>query len=202
LSPKIIYTCLFVLVTACNSQGKRNISASLLIDSAASITKKYTDTSHFEDAIKLLEQATKIDSNNVEAYRKKFFFQASLGKFSDASKTLTYLIKFKPDSAELYFQAGIFHELNNDTIDTKQYFSKAILFYKTTLDTMDKKNPYWFYNWKCSAVSMIMAGQGYIIHDFLKKNCKTAFDSSIFDIETLSKSKEDMLQIIRAKYSH
>jgi tetratricopeptide (TPR) repeat protein len=202
MNSKIIYTCLFALATACNSPGKKNISTRLLIDSAASITKNYTDTSRFEDAINLLGQATTTDSTNMEAYRKMFFFQASLGKFSDASKTLTYLIKFIPDSAELYFQAGIFHELNYETLEAKQSFSKAILLYKAMVDTMDKKNPYWFYNWKCSAVSLIMVGQENIIHDFLKENCTTAFDSSIYDIETLSKSKEEILQTIRAKYSH
>jgi len=29
--------------------------------------------------------------------------------------------------------------------------AKAVLLYQFTLDTMDKKNPYWMYAWKMSA---------------------------------------------------
>jgi hypothetical protein len=45
-----------------------------------------------------------------------------------------------------------------------------------------------------------MAGQERIIHDFLKVNCTSAVDSSFYDIETLTKTKEELLKSIRIKY--
>ncbi len=177
------------------------MSIKQLTDSATAITKHYTDTLKFADAIKLFNQAISLDSNNLNAYSKKFFLEFSLGNFRDAEQTLRKLILLRPDSAELFAYAGFFQEFRQDTIESKKSFSKAVLLYKATLDTMDRKNPYWLYDWKMSAICTIMAGQEKIIHDFLKENCTSAFDSSIYDVETLTKTKDEILQSIRTKYS-
>ncbi|MCA6462699.1 MAG: hypothetical protein IM571_00010 [Chitinophagaceae bacterium] len=178
------------------------MSAQQLTDSAASITKHYTDTTKFHDAIKLLNQAILLDTNNFISYSKKYFLEFSLGQFSKAEHSLIKLIELRPDSAELYAHAGFLQELAHDTTESKKSFGKAILLYKVTLDTMDKKNPNWLNAWKMSAICTIMAGQEKIIHDFLKVNCTSAVDSSFYDIETLSKTKQEFLEFIRSKYSH
>lgn len=64
---------------------------------------------------------------------------------------------------------------------------------------MDKKNPLFAY-WKNSAACLILGRQGQIIHDFLKENCKTAFDSPIYDYEVLSKNRDALLQTFRERY--
>jgi tetratricopeptide (TPR) repeat protein len=176
------------------------MSVQQLTVSAVSITKHYTDTTKFHDAIKLFNQAISLDSNNFNSYSKKFFLEFSLGEFSDAERSLNKLIKFRPDSAELFSHAGFFQEFRYDTTESKKSFAMAVLLYKVTLDTMDKKSPLWMYNWKSYALCIIMAGQERIIHDFLKVNCTSAVDSSFYDIETLTKTKEELLKSIRIKY--
>jgi len=197
----ILYIVPLVGLYACDNFNKSNISARTLNDSAISITKQYKDTSKFIEAIALLDQAIHKDSTNFEYYKNKYFFEASLGNSKSALNTIGHLLKFKPDSADLHFQAGILQQLYQDTIQAKISFQKATTLYKATLNTMDKKSPYWFYDWRLWAVSMIMINQDKVIHDFLKENCTTPIDSSIYHIELLSKSKEEILKLLEQQYS-
>jgi tetratricopeptide (TPR) repeat protein len=200
LKTTTIFAIAFILLTACKNSNQESLSAKQINDSVITLTNGYQDSSKFKQAIKLLNDAIRLDSNYFDSYSKKVFFETAIGDFNGASKTSTQLIKFKPDSADLYFQRGLFKELINDSLSSKPDFSKGVFLYKLTLDTMDKKNPYWFAYWKNSAVCLILAGQGKIIHDFLRQNCKTPFDSSIYDVEVLSKSRADLLQMFRDKY--
>lgn len=197
----LIYLFLFCSIVSCNFSSKGPVSVQQLTDSAASITKHYTDTIKFIDAIELFKQAILLDSNNINSHSKKYFLEFSSGQFKEAEQTLAKLIMLRPDSAELFAHAGFFQEFRQDTIESKKSFAKAVLLYKATLDTMDKKSPYWMYEWRMSAICTIMAGQEKIIHDFLKENCTSAFDSSFYDVETLTKTKDEILQSIRTKYS-
>jgi len=190
----------FILFTACNNSNQQSLSVKEINDSVITLTNHYQDTAKFKQAINLLNEAIHLDSNHFDSYSEKLFFETAVGDFESASTTSTQLIKMKPDSADLYFQRGLFKELINDSVSSMPDFAKAVVLYKTTLDTMNKKNPYWFAYWKNSAASLILAGQGQIIHDFLKQNCKTAFDSSIYDYEVLSKNRDELLQAFRDKY--
>lgn len=192
----------FILLIACRSQNRQHLSVKAINDSVVTLTRHFQDTSKFEEAISLLDDAIKIDSNYYDSYAKKLFFETSLGDFKNASITSSRIIKFKPDSADLYFQRGFFKELTNDTISSKQDFGKAALLYKLALDTMNKRNPFWFTYWKYSAICLIMIGQDQIIRDFLKQNCTTALDSSIYDAKVLTKSRQELLMTIREKYMH
>ncbi len=200
MKTKTAFATAFILLAACNNSNQQTLSVKEINDSVISLTNHYQDTSKFKQAINLLNDAIHLDSNHFESYCKKVFFETALGDFNSASETSTQLIKFKPDSADLYFQRALFKELINDSLSSKPDFSKAVLLYKLTLDTMDKKNPYWFAYWKNSAACLILAGQGQIIHEFLRQNCKTAFDSTIYDIQVLSKSRDELLQTFRDKY--
>ncbi|MEJ0103882.1 MAG: tetratricopeptide repeat protein [Bacteroidota bacterium] len=197
----IFFITHFCLTVSCNFPGKQNVSVKQLTDSATSITKHYTDTTRFNDAIKLFDQAIFLDSNDLNSQSKKYFLEFSLGQFKEAEKCLIKIIMLRPDSAELYAHAGFFQEFRHDTIESKKSFAKAILLYKTTLDTMDRKNPYWMYDWKMSAICTIMAGQEKVLRDFLKEHVTSAFDSSFYDIETLTKTKEELLESVKTKYS-
>lgn len=199
MKTKTVFATVFILLTACNNSNQQSLSIKEINDSIIALTNHYQDTSKFRRAINLLNEAIHLDSNHFESYRKKIFFETALGDFNGASKTSTQLIKFKPDSADLYFQRGLFKELIKDSLSSKPDFSKAVLLYKLTLDTMDKNNPYWFAYWKNSAVCLILAEQGQIVHEFLRQK-KTAFDSTIYDIEVLSKGRNELLQIFRNKY--
>jgi tetratricopeptide (TPR) repeat protein len=200
LKTKAAFAIALILLTACNNSNQHSLSVKEINDSVIALTNHYQDTSKFKQAINLLNDAIHLDSNHFESYSKKVFFQIAIGDFDGASKTSTQLIKFRPDSADLYFQRGLFKELINDSLSSKPDFSKAVLLYKLTLDTLDKKNPYWFAYWKNSAVCLILSGQGQIIHEFLRQNCKTAFDSTIYDAKVLTQNRNELLQLFRDKY--
>jgi len=190
----------FILLTSCNNSNPQSLTVNQINDSVISLTNQYQDTSKFLQAISIINSAIRLDSNHYESYCKKVFFETALGDFNGASKTLTHLIKLKPDSADLYLQRGLFKELNYDSLTSKPDFAKAVLLYKLTLDSMDNKNPYWLAYWKNSAACLILEGQGQIIHEFLKENCKTSVDSSIYDINILSRNRDELLQTFRSKY--
>lgn len=198
----IPYLGLTLLISACNMSGDVRTSAKKLRDSAIALTNEYQDTAKFEEAIALLEKAIKIDSTNFYYYRDKYFFESCLRRSDLALKTIGYLLKFKPDSAELYFHAGVLQTINKDTLLAENSFKKAAILFKLTLDTMDRKSPYFFYDWRLWAASMIMINEGDIIHHFLKENCTTPMDSSIYYPETLSKSKDELIQMMIMQYSH
>ena len=96
-----------LLLAACNMSGKPEFLAKNLNDSAVAITNRYHDTAKFREAIRLLDQAIELDSTKFEFYRNRYFFESSLGESKLALQTIGHLLRFRPDSADLHFQAGI-----------------------------------------------------------------------------------------------
>lgn len=191
-----IILCCFV---GCNTNPLRNYSATRLNDSALSVTNHFKDTSKFTHAIYLLNMAIERDSTIFEVYKNKFFFEVSLGNYVSAIQTNKKLISFRPDSADLYLQDGIFSQYLLDTLQAKNSFVKATLLYKATMDTLKTNSPYFFYDWKMWAYSMIMTGHEDIIHEFLKKNCTNGIDSAIYNPQMLGKTKQALVDTINKR---
>jgi len=191
----IVIFVLYILV-GCNLSSTKTFSAIELNDSAVAITNHYKDTSKFEQAIALLNKAIKRDSTIFDLYKNKYFFEISLGDYASAFQTNNRLLSFRPDSADLYFQAASFGQFLQDTIQAKSSFKQAAFLYKATLDTMKAGSPYYFYYWKLWACSMIMTGHEIIIHDFLRKNCTNSLDSAIYNPEMLNKSRQELQEFM------
>ena len=189
------------ILFGCNNSAKR-ISAIELNDSAVAITKHFEDTSKYEQAIALLNQAIKQDSTIFDLYKNKYFFEVTLGNYKSALNTNNRLIAFRPDSADLFFQAATFEQFFQDTILAQKSFERAAILYKKTLDTMNAKSPYYFYDWRLWACSMIMIGQESIIHEFLKENCTNKIDSTIYHPEMLSKTKQELKQVMNKQLTN
>ena len=194
-------TILFLscILLRCNIPSTKTFSARELNDSALAITDNFKDTSKFEQAIALLNKAIKQDSTIYDLYKHKYFFEVTLGDYRSALKTNNRLIAFRPDSADLYFQAATFEEFFLDTIQAKTSFTKAALLYKATLDTMKAKNRFYFYNWKLMAWSMIMSGHETIIHDYLREYCTSSMDSAIYNPEILGKTKQELHEFMNQR---
>lgn len=197
----------FGFLVGCISQVTIKPSAKELNDSAVTITNHFKDTSEFEEAIFLLKQAIEKDSTYFDLYKNKYFFEIAIGKFKSALITNRKLIEFRPDSADLFFQSAILEQYLLDTTVSERSFAKAEYYYKVTLDTMNANNPLYFYYWRLWACSMIMTGQGRIIHDYLKENCINGIDSSIYHPDLLSKTKSELRefingQLIKNAYRH
>lgn len=199
LKTKFISIC--ILLIACNYNNKQKTSAKILNDSVIVMTKDYKDTSQYEKAIALLEQATKIDSNYFPAYSNKLFFEESLGQFDKAAKTLIEMVRLKSDSAELYLKIGIYKDVSGDTIKAMQYYNRALPRYMILLDTMKSNHPNRHTILNMLAVNIIMCGQEQMIHDFLKRNCKTKLDSIFMSADVLGKTKGELLAPLHKKYN-
>lgn len=192
----LIIFFLSYILTGCSASSTEKPSARDLNDSAVAITNYYKDTFRFEQAIVLLNKAINQDSTIFDLFKNKYFFEVTLGDYKSALQTNNKLIAFRPDSADLHFQAATFEQFFQDTVQAKNSFTKAAFLYKASLDTMNANSPYYFYNWRLWACSMIMAGQEIIIHDFLKENCTNSFDSAIYNPQMLGKTKQELQEVM------
>ncbi len=196
---KFISVC--ILFTACTNKGNKIISAKDLNDSVIVMTNHYKDTAQFKNAIGLLDEAIKIDSNYFDTYGKRLFFEESLGQFNKAAETLTQMVRLKSDSAELYLKLGLYEEVSGDTVSAKQSYNRSLPRYTILLDTMKSNHPDRHNVLNMLAINIIMLGQEQMLHDFLKENCKTKLDSIFMSADILGKTKEEFLEPLRKKYN-
>lgn len=94
-------------------------------------------------AIQLFDQATKIESEYYLAYWNKLIYQNQLGQKDEAFETLKKLEELRPNNPDLKVTAGVFIELNGDSILARQKFLEADQIYKNIIDTLTRKtDPY------------------------------------------------------------
>jgi tetratricopeptide (TPR) repeat protein len=188
-------------MAACTIKAKQMASVKDLNDSVLVLTKHYKDTSQYKNAIELLDQAAKIDSNYFDTYDKRLYFEESSGQFGKAAETLTKMLRLRSDSAELYLKLGIYKDVSGDTISAKQAYNRSLPRYTILLDTMKSNHPDRHNVLNMLAINIIMLGQEEMLHDFLKQNCKTKIDSIFMSVDILGKSKEELLEPLRKKYN-
>jgi len=199
---KIEKICLAVLIVlyACHPAAQQKLSADELNDSVIRMTANYTRPATYPEALRLMNEAIRIDSNNFLSHRNKLFFQESLKQFDSAIITLDKLIRLRPDSADLYFQAGFYHELYGDSLKAKPYFLHALPLYKAMmLDAAPKTNEGRSNTYALFGETLIMLGHEKEVRAFLKQQCKTRLDSIFMSAKELSRSKEETIAQARAQ---
>jgi len=130
---------LSISFVACGQQKKYvfNPKAKLLADSAYKVVKSDPgDTINLQTAIKLLKQATDIDSNYILGFGKTLSYQMLLKDYPEALITAKRMSDLRPQNADFFSTLGITYELNDDTISSKQYFQKAVNIYTQVLETL------------------------------------------------------------------
>jgi tetratricopeptide (TPR) repeat protein len=136
----LIVVLLSISFVACEQQTKKyviNPKAKLLADSAYKFVRSNPgDTTNLQSAIKLLKQATEIDSNYILGFRNTLSYQMILKDYSGALITAKRISNLRPQNADFLSTLGITYELNNDTISSKPYFQKAVNIYGKVLDTL------------------------------------------------------------------
>jgi len=136
---KTAFVIFLIFFTCCKSSNQKAVSAKDINDRVIVLTNNYQDTAKFKQALNLLNDAILLDGDYLDSYRKKVFFETALNDFIGALNTSTELIKFRPDSADLYFQRGLFKELTNDSLSARPDFIKAVLLYKQAWIRWTKK---------------------------------------------------------------
>jgi len=202
LRQKIIFiSALITLTVSCNNIQNQIATAKSLNDSVLVLTRNYQDTSQYENALILIQKAIKLDTNYLETYSKKLFFEENLGQFDDAIVTLSQLIRLRRDSAELYLKQGIYQEIQGDTINAKNSFNRSLPRYTILLDTLNKSHPERRNLLNMLAINIIMLGQEKMLHELLKENYRTSFDSVLMSTNVLGKTKKELLEPLRQKYN-
>jgi tetratricopeptide (TPR) repeat protein len=146
-------SALFILFTcvACGQSGKKleatskhkvDPKAVQLSDSAFKIVRQsFFNDSNQVKAIKLLDQATEIDSEYYRAYWNKLSLQDHLKKYDDAIRTAQHIMRImKDNSPYFYFTVGQLYYKNNDSVMANKYFKDALNFYDKISDTITSDN--------------------------------------------------------------
>ena len=137
---RILIVLLSISFVACGQQTKKHVinpKAKLLADSAYKFVRtNLGDTASLQSAIKLLKQATEIDSNYILGFRNTLSYQFILKDYSGALVTAKRMSDLRPQNADFFSTLGITYELNSDTISSKPNFQKAVDIYSKVLDTL------------------------------------------------------------------
>lgn len=137
---RILIVLLSISFVACGQQNQKyvlNLKAKVLADSAYKFVRfNLSDTVNLKFAIKLLKQATEIDSNYILGFQNMLSYQMILKDYSEALITARRMSNLRPQNADYSSTLGIIYEFNNDTISSKSCFKKAINIYTKVLDTL------------------------------------------------------------------
>ena len=137
---RILIVLLSISFVACGQQTKKyviNPKAKLLADSAYKFVRtNLGDPASLQSAVKLLKQATEIDSNYILGFRNTLSYQMILKDYNGALITAKKMSDLRPQNADFFSTLGITYELNNDTISSKPYFQTAVNIYSKVLDTL------------------------------------------------------------------
>lgn len=100
------------------------------------ITKRnYTS---YQEALKLLDKAIRLDTTFYMAYLNKAQVLIKLGKYNDAIDISKYLVSsIKPDFPEAYTMLGMLYDKVGETSTAKDYYKKAIEKYSDRISKKD-----------------------------------------------------------------
>jgi tetratricopeptide (TPR) repeat protein len=91
-------------------------------------------------AIRLLNEATAIDTDYFTAYWNKVSLQRELGQNNNALKTAAQLLRLKPESTDVLVVAGQCYDEAGDTLSASKYYKSALSKCNALLDTMNVKS--------------------------------------------------------------
>jgi tetratricopeptide (TPR) repeat protein len=156
-----------------------------------------------QKALKLLDQATTIDSNYFLGHQNKLMFHYQHKQFDKALLTNNRLIQLRPNAHDLYLRSGVLSEQLGDTVNSKNLFNKSLTICNSVLDTMDKKNRDYVMLTNNKAISLIMLGDTQKANSILKTLYANQPDDPEFDnvekkyIQSLMyKNKYELLELL------
>lgn len=156
-----------------------------------------------QKALKLLDQATTIDSNYFLGHQNKLMFYYQHKQFEKALLTNNKLIQLRPNAHDLYLRGGILSEQLGDTVNSKNFFIKGLAICNSVLDTMNKKNRDHVMLTTNKAIGLIMLGDIQKANSILKTLYANQPDNFEFDnvekkyIHSLmDKNKSELLDLL------
>ncbi|MEO6852133.1 MAG: hypothetical protein ABI203_07990 [Mucilaginibacter sp.] len=114
-----------------------NIMTSML---GGQLESRVGKDSLYKIQLKMLNRATKIDSNYFVAYVNKFGAQCRLKRYKDALITGKEMVRLAPKDPVIKFLVGKIYEQNGDTILARSYYQDYLSYCDDRLDTMSTNN--------------------------------------------------------------
>lgn len=141
---KLLFFCATAILTACGTaqdQDQANVSprqeAILLQDSAVKQMKAPVGSTAFDESLKLLNQAIKIDPKLKSAYYHKMQYFLKKGDTDEAFRTRVAANKAMPGDAIATLNIGIEYEKRDSLRKAKAKYREAVTLFENILDTID-----------------------------------------------------------------
>jgi tetratricopeptide (TPR) repeat protein len=203
---KLLTVFLFIGLCSCgqsSSKYKVDPAAIELNRQAMTLVPFIDNSDSSQKALKLLDQATTIDSNYFLGHQNKLMFHYQHKQFDKALLTNNRLIQLRPNAHDLYLRSGVLSEQLGDTVNSKNLFNKSLTICNSVLDTMDKKNRDYVMLTTNKAISLIMLGDTQKANSILKTLYANQPDDPEFDnvekkyIQSLMyKNKYELLELL------
>ena len=74
----------------------------------------------------MLEQAIKLDPNNIQAQLKLGRLQVQLGKYNEAIETYEKIVSIDPNSPDVYFNLAFAYAMNKDYSHAETLYRKVV----------------------------------------------------------------------------
>jgi len=127
-----------------NKQAKFSAELIKLNEQATLLINKRNETS-YQEAIKLLDKAIRLDTTYYMAYSNKAVILTRLGKYNEAINIYRHLVtNIKPDYPEAFTMLGMLYDKIGGKSTAKEYYKKAVQKYSDRIskkeDVMDMVN--------------------------------------------------------------
>ncbi len=171
-----------VLFFSCDDQadhpkGVVDSQARKLNDRACMLTRSGKNED-IQQAIGMLDQATKIDSNYFTAYWNKLAFLDKLKEYDRALATAKELNRLKPNDPVFYVTIGTFYQRKNDSVTANTYFQNAMTHFNAALDTLSPQGRHYDFLLMNKGIDLIMLGKMKEGNDILQQLYDSHSDST------------------------
>jgi tetratricopeptide (TPR) repeat protein len=162
ISISLLVVVIIFLTAGCSHSKKINPEALKLNNEAVQLFMDSVGMDSgrpLKKAINLLNQAIKIDSNYLIAYRNKFDYQIALKQLDSAIATGKQLIRLAPQDGTIRLRVGMAIERAGDTVRSVKYYKDALALLNKRLDTMNVRNKNYEFTQESKGAALILLNQ-------------------------------------------
>lgn len=153
---KLLLLIIFSQLASC--QYKPDIKAVELLKKANEIGVKsfYKDSIENNKALKLIDEAIRIDSKYLSAYQSKTIFLSAKKDIDGLLENNLKIIELRPNQPMWRIQRGLFLEIKGDRIKAQENYNLGLIKYK---EILKQKEMYKDFNFRIEYISALEANE-------------------------------------------
>lgn len=186
----IFLSLMGIFIWSCSQPGKKDVYNPQSIELNNKAVKLLQNKS-LDSALVLFDQAIALDSTYYLAHSNKVGIFMVKKEPEKALAEIETAIRLKPDLAEGWVSAGMFHEGMGDSLTAQAYFKKSVELFDQRILNPEKAEQV-FGNKVNRAVSLILLGKEMEGKEELSKLKAENPDNSFID-ELLKRNKQDFI---------